>query len=218
MVPHGFNLSRKVFWQVVINVKSLPWQQVLSLAFYSTNIRFLEKFQFLGVCLSVLLLWRDIMFTEILIKKSINLGLAYSFWGLAHYPHSRKHVSMQAEMVLQKDCISGLPGNKKRERLDMAWAFETTKAPHPHPHPQWHTSSNKAVLPNPCTEATLPNQAFKYMCLGRGLRGGISIQTIAVPIVLMVWYPKWRLQYLECYIALLLVFTPRCFCCHWCFI
>lgn len=34
------------------------------------------------------------------IKESISLGLTYSFRGLGHYHHDRKHGSLQADMVL----------------------------------------------------------------------------------------------------------------------
>jgi hypothetical protein len=37
-----------------------------------------------------------------LIKENISLGLAYSFRGLVHY-HDRKHGSVQAGMVLEKE-------------------------------------------------------------------------------------------------------------------
>ena len=38
-----------------------------------------------------------------LTKANIELGLAYSFRGLVHYHHGRKHGSMQADMVLEKE-------------------------------------------------------------------------------------------------------------------
>jgi hypothetical protein len=38
-----------------------------------------------------------------LMKENIPLGLAYSFRGLVHYPHGRKHGSEQAHMVLEKE-------------------------------------------------------------------------------------------------------------------
>jgi hypothetical protein len=37
------------------------------------------------------------------IKERISLGLAYSFRGLVHYHHGRKHGSMQVDMVLEKE-------------------------------------------------------------------------------------------------------------------
>jgi hypothetical protein len=37
-----------------------------------------------------------------LTKESISLELAYSFRGLVHYRHGRKHGSMQARMVLEE--------------------------------------------------------------------------------------------------------------------
>jgi len=38
-----------------------------------------------------------------LIKENISLGLAYSFRGSVHYHHGRKHGSVQADMVLEKE-------------------------------------------------------------------------------------------------------------------
>jgi hypothetical protein len=43
------------------------------------------------------------MTTEILIKESIYLGLAYSFTALVYSHHSRNHSSTQAGMVLEKE-------------------------------------------------------------------------------------------------------------------
>ena len=43
------------------------------------------------------------MTTATLIKENISLGLAYSFRGLVHYHHGRKHGSVQADMVLEKE-------------------------------------------------------------------------------------------------------------------
>jgi hypothetical protein len=39
------------------------------------------------------------MTTATLIKENISLGLAYSFRGLVHYHHERKHGRIQADMV-----------------------------------------------------------------------------------------------------------------------
>ena len=46
--------------------------------------------------LGLLLLWRDTTTTATLLKKNVKLGLAYSFRGLVHYHHGRKHGSTQA--------------------------------------------------------------------------------------------------------------------------
>ena len=43
------------------------------------------------------------MIKATLIKENISLGLAYSFRGSVHYHHGRKHGSMQADMVLEKE-------------------------------------------------------------------------------------------------------------------
>jgi hypothetical protein len=37
-----------------------------------------------------------------LIKESIESWLAYSFWGLIHYHHGRKHIDTVADMLLER--------------------------------------------------------------------------------------------------------------------
>ena len=37
------------------------------------------------------------------IRDNISLGLAYRFRGLVHYHYDRKHGSIQADMVLEKE-------------------------------------------------------------------------------------------------------------------
>lgn len=46
------------------------------------------------------------MSTATLMKENILLGLAYSFKGLVCYCHGRKHVGMQADIVLGKELRS----------------------------------------------------------------------------------------------------------------
>jgi hypothetical protein len=41
-----------------------------------------------------------------LIKGNISLGLACRFRGSVHYQHGRKHGSVQADMVLEKEAES----------------------------------------------------------------------------------------------------------------
>ena len=43
------------------------------------------------------------MTTATLMKANVSLELAYRFRGLVHYHHSRKHGSIQADMVLEKE-------------------------------------------------------------------------------------------------------------------
>jgi hypothetical protein len=78
-----------------------------------------------------------------LIKESIYLGLAYSFRGLVHYHHCVKHISTQADMVLEKELRVlhlALQAAGETATLSMAWASETSKlAP-------LITSFNKATL------------------------------------------------------------------------
>ena len=45
----------------------------------------------------------DTLTKATLIKDNIYLGLAYSFRGLVHYYHGRKHGNVQADMVLEKE-------------------------------------------------------------------------------------------------------------------
>ena len=45
----------------------------------------------------------EAMTTATLIKEDIPLGLAYSFRGLVHYLYGRKHGSLQADIVLEKE-------------------------------------------------------------------------------------------------------------------
>jgi hypothetical protein len=56
-----------------------------------------------------------------LIKDNIELGLAYSFRGLVHYHHCRKHGGMQADMVLEEELRVLHLGLKAARRLDSTW-------------------------------------------------------------------------------------------------
>jgi hypothetical protein len=38
-----------------------------------------------------------------LIKKNVELGLAYSFRGFVYYHQGEKHANMQADMMLEKE-------------------------------------------------------------------------------------------------------------------
>jgi len=53
-------------------------------------------------CLSIWLLWRDIMTKAILLKQHIFLGLAYSFTSSVHSHYGEEHSGMQANMELEK--------------------------------------------------------------------------------------------------------------------
>lgn len=70
------------------------------------------------------------MTMETLRKESLYLRLAYSFKGLAHYPHDEEHGGTQADMVAES-CSSRSKGSKKREALGLELAFLNLKA-----HPQ----------------------------------------------------------------------------------
>ena len=74
----------------------------------------------------VLLLWRDTMTKGIFKKKALNWGLAYSFKGLVHYHHGRKHDSMQAGMDLRA-CILICRQQAERNTQGTSQAFETSK-------------------------------------------------------------------------------------------
>jgi hypothetical protein len=72
---------------------------------YSNHTKTRER-AYLVKCLpcflvSVILLWWDIMTTTT--HKRKHLGLVYSFRGLVPCAHGRKHGSMQADMVLERN-------------------------------------------------------------------------------------------------------------------
>jgi hypothetical protein len=46
-----------------------------------------------------------------LIKANILLGLAYSFRGLVHYHHGRKHGNVQTDMVMEWVRVLHLEGD-----------------------------------------------------------------------------------------------------------
>ena len=85
-------------------------------------------------------------------KKTFNWGLAHDFIGLVHYHHGRKHGSMQADTVLEKELkILHLdPQAAGREcNTGQAWASETSEPTHLVTQflQQSHTYSNKATPP-----------------------------------------------------------------------
>jgi hypothetical protein len=47
------------------------------------------------------------------------LGLVYSFSGLSHYHHDRKHGSIQADLVLEELRVLHLDLQAARKRLDV---------------------------------------------------------------------------------------------------
>ena len=53
-----------------------------------------------------------------LIKENIELGLTYSFRGLVHYHHGRKHGSIQADMVLGEPGVLQLAPKATRKRME----------------------------------------------------------------------------------------------------
>jgi len=61
--------------------------------------------------------------------------MAYSFRGLVHYGHGRKHGGMQASMGLKKYREFYIQNHKTRDTLGLKWAFEASKP-----------TSNKAAL------------------------------------------------------------------------
>ena len=71
-------------------------------------------------------------------KRKPLLGLAYSFRGLAHYPHGEEHGDTQTDMVAESS-TSGSKGSKERATLGWNGLFEPE-----HP-PRLHTSSNKVT-------------------------------------------------------------------------
>ena len=59
-----------------------------------------------------------------LTKANIELGLAYSFRGLVHYQHGRKHGNMQADMVLEELKVLHCDLKATRRRLTSAGCQE----------------------------------------------------------------------------------------------
>ena len=106
----------------------------------------------------VLLLWRDTMNKATHIKKYIQLGLAYSFRGLAHYRHSGKYGTIWPwcwrgswefciliwRQLGETMCHTG------RSLSDFKAHCHSDILPPTRPHlfQQGHISSNKAILPN----------------------------------------------------------------------
>lgn len=77
---------------------------------------------------------------QLLQKKAFNWGLAYSFRGLVHCYHGRKHGSTRGEMMRKKlGATFSSAGWETRFSMGF-WNFKT--------HPHWHTSSNKAASLN----------------------------------------------------------------------
>jgi hypothetical protein len=100
---------------------------------------------------SVLLLWRDTMTMATLIKESILLGLAYSFRGLVHYHHGRKHGSVPAGIVMKKS-LGVLHMESLAEDREKHWPTPMTYF-----HQQRYTYSNKAMPPSPFQVVLLPS-------------------------------------------------------------
>jgi hypothetical protein len=96
-----------------------------------------------------------------LIKENISLELAYSFRGLVHYHHGRKHGSMQANILLGKE-LRVLHLDPKATEGDWIpdWAeLEHSETSNPTPTvthllqqvQQGQTYSNKVIPPNSAT-------------------------------------------------------------------
>jgi len=93
--------------------------------------------------LGFLLLWRDTRTKATLIKANMKLGLAPRFRGLVHYHHSRKHGSVQADMVLEELRVLHLIPKANRRRLASRQLGGGSQSP----LLQWHTSSNNKATP-----------------------------------------------------------------------
>lgn len=98
-------------------------------------------------------------------KKPLKCGLVCSFRGLVHYHQGREYAGRQAGMMLEilLCATAWSAGNSQRVKLDRAWAFEIINPT----HYQWHTSSNKAMLPRPYQTVPLTvGQAVKHQPMG----------------------------------------------------
>lgn len=79
-----------------------------------------------------------------LYKDNQLKGLACRFWGSGNYYQSRKHGNIQAGMALKEARVLYLVPKATRRRLSWRQQGKGFQSP-----PQkWHTSSNKATLPN----------------------------------------------------------------------
>ena len=91
------------------------------------------------------------------------LGLAYSFRGLVHYHHGRKHGSIQADMVLEEPRILHLDPKAPRRRLSFhtgqSLNIESLKA-HSHSDTLPPTRPHLPVVPLPV------GQALKHESMG----------------------------------------------------
>jgi hypothetical protein len=56
-----------------------------------------------------------------LIKENIYLGLPYSFTGLVHYYHGRKHGSMQEDLELEELRVLFLDSKGARRKDFLHW-------------------------------------------------------------------------------------------------
>jgi hypothetical protein len=58
------------------------------------------------------------------INENISLRLVFSFRGLVHYLHGRKHGSMQADMVLKEPSVLHPDVKSARRRLSSSGSLE----------------------------------------------------------------------------------------------
>lgn len=109
------------------------------------------------------LLWRDTMTMATLSKKSFNLGLAYSWRDLVHYPHGGKHGSLLAYLVLKCSAFESAGSRKETEPLGLPWASEILKSILSDPFPsESHTYPNKAIPLFPKLCCLPDDQVFKH--------------------------------------------------------
>ena len=100
-----------------------------------------------------------------LIKDNIQLGLAYRFRGSVHYHHSRKHSSIQADMVLEELRVLHLYLKEAKSRLSSGSQEEGLKA-HPHNDTFPPTRPDLLIMSLPRPSIFKPPQGtFTYNCL-----------------------------------------------------
>ena len=80
------------------------------------------------VLVSVLLLGRDTMIKVTLRRYLIGAGLMFQrFHALSSWWGAWRHTGRHGAREIGESSTSGSTGSRKREKLDLAWAFETSK-------------------------------------------------------------------------------------------
>ena len=121
------------------------------------------------------------------------MGLAYRFRGLVHHHQGRKHGSMQADMVLEKELrvrYLGLQAAEGAVYYTGVTRTQETSKPAPivtHFLQQGHTYSNKTTPPN----STPP---YRPSIHSHESMGAIPIQTPTGTLLMCMTFNKFNLK------------------------